>query len=78
MIKIKKDRVKFKGSIPELCAEITVLCVNLRKTISEELSEEYAKDLILKAVNLGLKTEEEIKKELLDKLGELIEGEKHE
>lgn len=80
MIKVKKDRVRFKGSIAEICAEVTILCMNLRKSFSEELPEEIVKELIIKAVNLGLKTEEEINKEISEKLANLCgeEGENNE
>lgn len=63
MIKVRKDNVRFKGSIPELCSELGMLCRNLRKAIAEETTDEIAKDFVLRAVKLGLKTDEELKKE---------------
>lgn len=73
MIKVRKDRVKFKGSIPELMSELSMLCRNLRKAIAEETTDEIAKDFVMDAVKLGLKTDEELQKEA-DKICKNLEA----
>ena len=80
MIKSKKGKVILKGKATELCAELSMICRNLKKVFAEELPEHIAKELVMSAAEIGLKSEEELHNAVQDIIKRLFneEGENNE
>ena len=80
MIKVKKDKVKFEGKATDLCAELSMLCRNLKEAFAVNLPEHIAKELVMSAAELGLKSDEELNNAAQDIIKRLFneEGENNE
>ena len=79
MIKVKKDKVKFEGKAIDLCAELSMICRNLKEVFAENLPEHIAKELVMSAAEIGLKSEEELHDAVQDIIKRLNEeGENNE
>ena len=64
MIKCNKCCSEISGYIDGLLSEYTVITMNLRKSLTEEKSEEFAKHVLERAFALGMMSEEELDKEM--------------
>ena len=75
MIKTQKGEFHCKGSVNELCADLSII-VNIlyNKAFSKHMTQKQAKELILKAVEQGLMTEEEIDGILKNSIGDFFES----
>ena len=72
MLSINNGVMKIRGNIPTICADLTMLIREINKIISENLCEEAAHEMIMHSVEFGLKSDNEIQKEILKRLkGEL-------
>ena len=63
MIKCNKGCSEIKGSTSDLLAEFSVITMHLRKALTEDVSEEYAKSALKRSFDLGMMTEKELDKE---------------
>lgn len=73
MIKTNEGKVELKGSQMELMADVGCIIHSLRDTLVEnEVPREEAEEMLKKAVELGLKTDEEIEEDSKKKLGEFL------
>lgn len=63
MIKCNKGCSEIKGSTSDLLAEYSVITMHLRKALTEDVSEEYAKSTLKRSFDLGMMTEKELDKE---------------
>ena len=64
MIKCNKGCSEIKGSTSDLLAEFSVITMHLRKALTEDVSEEYAKSALKRSFDLGMMSEEELDKEM--------------
>lgn len=72
MLSFNNGVMKIRGNIPTICADLTMLIREINKIISENLCEEAAHEMIMHSVEFGLKSDNEIQKEILKRLkGEL-------
>lgn len=63
MIKVNKYEVELQGDVPKLLTETTMLCMALKDTIvDDDMSEESAKEMILKCVELAFMSDDEFYK----------------
>lgn len=63
---------EIRGNIPTICTDLSMLIRGINEIISENLCEEAAHEMIMRSVELGLKSDNEIQKEILKRLkGEL-------
>ena len=76
MIKVEKGTCDIKTSegVPGLTADLAVIVRTLKKTLTEKCdqSEAEAKDVINRAVELGLTTDAELELEVLKAVGEFL------
>ena len=79
MIKVKKGKVMFKGSATEILSELSVLCRDLKEALAVNLQEHIAKELVMSAAEIGLKSDEELHDAVQDIIKKFInkEGEKY-
>ena len=63
MIKCNKGCSEIKGGTSDLLAEYSVITMLLRKALTEDVSEEYAKSALKRSFDLGMMTEKELDKE---------------
>ena len=61
MVKVNKGEIDVKGTSIELLADTATIIKVLHKIISEDIGEERSKELIRFIVELGFKSEEELK-----------------
>ena len=75
MIKTKKGKIRAKGNISELLADISIAahCV-YNETLLLNFSEDCAKNMIRDAVELALQTDEERAESMKNKLIEAIKN----
>lgn len=72
MLSFNNGVMEIRGNIPTICADLTMLIRKINKIISEDLCEEAAHEMIMHSVEFGLKSDNEIQKEILKRLkGEL-------
>lgn len=65
MLSFNNGVMKIRGNIPTICADLTMLIREINKIISENLCEEAAHEMIMHSVEFGLKSDNEIQKEIL-------------
>lgn len=63
MIKCNKGCSEIKGSTSELLSDYSVITMHLRKALTDDVSEEYAKSMLKRSFDLGMMTEKELDKE---------------
>ena len=68
MIKTKHGETEFKGTKHELIADLSCIVDGLYNLLIEEMSQEEAEKLIREGVEFGFKDNEELSKELDEKL----------
>lgn len=71
MLKVENGEVLIRGTGAHLCTELTVLIGHLRKTIAENMGEEFADEQITKAVERSKMTTAELEKLAKEKEEEL-------
>lgn len=72
MLSFNNGAMEIRGNIPTICADLTMLIRKINKIISEDLCEQAAHEMIMHSVEFGLKSDNEIQKEILKRLkGEL-------
>lgn len=72
MLSFNNGAMKIRGNIPTICTDLSLLIREINKLLSENLCEEAAHEIIMHSVELGLKSDNEIQKEILKRLkGEL-------
>ena len=72
MLSLNNGVVEIRGNIPMICADLSMLIREINKLLSENLCEEAAHEMIMHSVEFGLKSDNEIQKEILKRLkGEL-------
>ena len=72
MLSLNNGVVEIRGNIPMICADLSMLIREINKLLSENLCEEVTHEMIMHSVELGLKSDNEIQKEILKRLkGEL-------
>ena len=72
MIKCDKAFSKIQGDLPTLLSEYTTITRHLYKAFKKERSEEFAKDMLKEAFDMGLMSEEQL--ELLHLLNRVFGG----
>lgn len=72
MIKCELGKVSLKGDAATLMAELSCIISSLEETFSENISDEKAKEMILHAVDIAFKPEEEVKEATKDELVKLL------
>lgn len=65
MLSFNNGAMEIRGNIPTICADLTMLIREINKIISENLCEEAAHEMIMHSVEFGLKSDNEIQKEIL-------------
>lgn len=65
MLSFNNGVMEIRGNIPTICADLTMLIRKINKIISENLCEEAAHEMIMHSVEFGLKSDNEIQKEIL-------------
>lgn len=65
MLSFNNGVMEIRGNIPTICADLTMLIREINKIISENLCEEAAHEMIMHSVEFGLKSDNEIRKEIL-------------
>lgn len=60
MIKCDKAFSKIQGGLPTLLSEYTTITGHLYKAFKKERSEEFAKDMLKEAFDMGLMSEEQL------------------
>lgn len=65
MLSFNNGVMEIRGNIPTICADLTMLIRKINKIISEDLCEEAAHEMIMHSVEFGLKSDNEIQKEIL-------------
>ena len=68
MIKTKHGETEFKGTKHELIADLSCIVDGLYNLLIEEMSQEEAEKIIREGVEFGFKDNEELSKELNEKL----------
>lgn len=63
MIKCNNGCSEIKGSTSDLLSEYAVITMHIRKALTEDKSEEYAKSMLKRSFDLGMMTEKELDKE---------------
>lgn len=63
MIRVENGRMEARGSVPELCSDLSTVVSGLNDLIAEGIGTEGSHEMIMKAVELGLKSEDEIRAE---------------
>lgn len=72
MLSLNNGVMEIRGNIPTICTDLSMLIRRINEIISENLCEEAAHEMIMRSVELGLKSDNEIQKEILKRLkGEL-------
>ena len=72
MLSLNNGVMEIRGNIPTICTNLSMLIRRINEIISEDLCEEAAHEMIMCSVELGLKSDNEIQKEILKRLkGEL-------
>ena len=72
MLSLNNGVREIRGNIPTICTDFSMLIRGINEIISENLCEEAAHEMIMRSVELGLKSDNEIQKEILKRLkGEL-------
>lgn len=72
MLSLNNGVMEIRGNIPTICTDLSMLIREINKLLSENLCEEAAHEMIMHLVELGLKSDNEIQKEILKRLkGEL-------
>lgn len=72
MLSFNNGVMEIRGNIPTICTDLSMLIREINKLLSENLCEEAAHEMIMHSVELGLKSDNEIQKEILKRLkGEL-------
>lgn len=72
MLSFNNGVMEIRGNIPTICTDLSMLIRRINKLLSEDLCEEAAHEMIMHSVELGLKSDNEIQKEILKRLkGEL-------
>lgn len=72
MLSLNNGVREIRGNIPTICTDLAMIIRGINEIISENLCEEAAHEMIMRSVELGLKSDNEIQKEILKRLkGEL-------
>ena len=72
MLSLNNGVMEIRGNIPTICTDLSMLIREINNLLSENLCEEVAHEMIMQSVELGLKSDNEIQKEILKRLkGEL-------
>lgn len=81
MIKVDNGRIEVKGKMADILADLTVAMKNIRESFAEDIGEKASKELVERAYELSLLTDEEVneetqksKEEVRDLLMSLIFG----
>ena len=61
MIKTRKGETVIEGNIAEICADLAVIVDSANEALTEEIGAEEAKKEIMKAVEYGLMSDDELK-----------------
>lgn len=73
MIKVKNEKATLKGTPINLCTELTITTRGIIESFEKNgMPREIVVDLVRKAFELSLKTEEELHAEAMKKVGELL------
>ncbi len=68
MITRKNRKTRIRGTLPEICADLTIIIREFRKCLSNHLPEEEIEKLIADSVSLSKKTGQELVDEAFDRL----------
>lgn len=71
-IKTKNGAIKCKGTGADLCTDLSIIVRSLYEDFKADYDEEFAKHMLTKAFELGLKTEEEIELEAKAKVLQIL------
>ena len=73
MITRKNRTTKIRGTLPEICTDLTVIIREFRKCLSKHLPEEEIEKLIADAVSLSKKTGNELDQEAIERILKRLE-----
>lgn len=68
MITHKNRKTRIRGTLPEICTDLTVIIREFRKCLSKDMTEEEIEKLIADAVSLSKKTGQELVDEAFERL----------
>jgi len=72
MIITKNGSTTIRGTLPEICTDLTVIIREFRKCLSKDKSEAEIEKLISDAVSLSKKTGAELADEVIDRLLKIL------
>lgn len=74
MIKTENGVVAIRGTLPEICTDLTIIIREFRKCLSKDKTEAEVEKLIADAVSLSKKNGSELSEEITNRLVKMLFG----